>query len=312
MNRTARIAPTRTPAQSFRLAPALPGASRRHVVGTAAGSLAGLALAPRAALANQAGAERGAELPADLSLSYSDVHGPGQLMVTPLGGDTATGGTAVSVHLAQARGPFAGAGFVRQVEGRSYVLAASVSGVEGIPGGSRESYFLAGTLRREDGGWRGQGRWSAVANPSLSGEWHAAEWPAIQPPRPQLSAVVRLDPAGGSGVSGSVTLAALPDGETRFELQLEGLTPGASYTVHLQAGTPAQPSGSFTQLTGIGGDITGRANASGLVRFRGTEPVALLDVASGDHFISVVGISRPTGAAGVVAAGPIPALQPLG
>ena len=309
MNRTAR---TRSAFRSDLPAPALSSGSRRRVVSAAAGGFAGLALAPRAALANQAAAESGPELPADLALSYSDVHGPGQLTVTSLGGDTATGGTAVSVHLAQARGPFAGAGFVRQVEDQSYVLAASVAGVANIPGGSRDSYFLAGTLLREDGGWRGQGRWSAVADPLRGGEWHAAEWPAIQPPRPQLSASVRLDPAGGSGVSGSVTLAALPDGETQFELQLEGLAPGASYTIHLQAGTPAEPSGSFTQLTGTGGDASGRANASGLVRFRGTQPVALLDVASGDHFISVVGISRSTGAAGVVAAGAIPAIQPLG
>jgi hypothetical protein len=303
-----RSAPTRIPVQSARPAPVLPSVSRRRMVGAAAGSLGGLALASRAALANQVGAEPGAEPLADLSLSYSDVHGPGQLMVTPLGADTATGGTAVSVHLAQARGPFAGAGFVRPVGDESYVLAASVAGVAGIPGGSRESYFLAGTLRREDSGWRGQGRWSAVADPSLSGEWHVAEWPAIQPPRPQLTASVLLESVAGSGVRGAATLVQLPDGETRFELQLQGLTAGISYALQLRAGTPVQPSASFTQLDTFATDAAGRLTTQGLVRFRGTEPIALLDIAGGDHFLSIVALTSEQ----TVAAGAIPALQPLG
>src|SRR5688572_14804721 len=119
MNRTA---PTHTSVRSTRLASAVLGSHPRRAVGAVVGGIAGLALGPRGALASHGGAEAETAALADLSLSYSDVHGPGQLMITPVGADAATGGTAVSVHLAQARGPFAGAGFVRPVEGQTYVL----------------------------------------------------------------------------------------------------------------------------------------------------------------------------------------------
>ncbi|CAA9212166.1 MAG: hypothetical protein AVDCRST_MAG77-14 [uncultured Chloroflexi bacterium] len=259
----------------------------------------------------QPGQQPSADFPL-LSLGYADEEGPGQVTIVPQGADSATAGTVIMLAIAQARGTLSGTGFVRQVDGGGYVIAASVTAPAGALG---DGYFLAGTLVRGDEGvrWRGGGRRWALANPSRVGEWHVAAWPVIEPSAgQQLTAGVRLDPLGGSGVSGAVTLVALPDGETRFELQLDGLTPGAEYGVHVLAGTPAQPSGSFTQLTAAGGDAAGRANASGRVRFRGNGPVALLDIASGDHFIAVVGMFRTTGAAGMVAAGAIPALQPLG
>ncbi len=45
-------------------------------------------------------------------------------------------------------------------------------------------------------------------------------------PRPQLSTTMRLEPTTKAAVSGQVRLLALPDGETRFELELGGLLPG--------------------------------------------------------------------------------------
>ena len=271
------------------------------------GLLAALALiimlglgASRAAA--QPSTQLGGGFPA-LSLNYTDPQGPGSATITPQGTDEATGGTAIAVTIAQAGGTFSGAGFVRQVDARGYIIAFTVTG------GAGDSYFLSGTLTRGDDGvsWRGRGRYHAIGNPAVSHEWHMAEWPVIQPPpRPQLVTSVRLDPTGGSTVSGVVTLVALPEGETRFELNLAGLLPGKAYSLQLHAGSPAQPSASFTQVTTVNADAFGRAIASGLVRFRGTEDIPLLDIADGNHFLSVVGFGQ------TVAAGAIPALQPLG
>ena len=238
-----------------------------------------------------------------LSLSYDDPQGPGAATITPQGPDEATGGTAIAVTIAQAGGTFTGAGFVRQVDARGYIIAFTVSGEYG------DSYFLSGTLTRGDDGvrWRGHGRYRAVWNSGLTGEWHMAEWPVIEPsPRPQLATNVRLDPVGNSGVRGVTALTALPEGETRFELAVTGLLPGKAYGIQLHAGTPALPSASVTTLATVNADAWGRATASGLVRFRGTEDIPLLDVTDGNHIITVVGFGQ------TVALGSIPTLQPLG
>ena len=238
-----------------------------------------------------------------LSLSYDDAQGPGAATITPQGPDEATGGTAITLTIAQSGGQYTGAGFVRQVDARGYLIAAGLSGAHG------DSYFLSGTLARDDAGvrWRGRGRWWAVGNPAVTGEWRMAEWPVVAPPsRPQLATSVRLDSTEGSAVSGVVGLVALPEGETRFELQLSGLVPGRSYGLQLHAGAPGQPSASVTQVATVTADASGRASASGLVHFRGTEDIALLDIADGNHFLQVVGLGQ------TVAVGAIPALQPLG
>lgn len=252
--------------------------------------------------AQQAGAQLVGGFPA-LSLSYDDAQGPGAATLTPQGPDVATGGTAITLTISQHTGTFSDAGFVRQVDERTFIIASTLTGEFG------DSYFLAGTLTRGDDGlrWRGQGRWTAVGNAAISGEWHMAERPVIQPPsRPQLSTSVRLDPAGGSHVHGVVGLVALPEGETRFELQLAGLVPGSSYGVQLHAGSPSVPSASFTEVASVTADASGRASATGLVRFRGTDDIPLLDIADGNHVITIVNSGRS------VALGSIPALQPLG
>jgi len=109
-----------------------------------------------------------------------------------------------------------------------------------------------------------------------------------------------------SAVTGAIALIALPEGETRFELQLAGLAPAAGYGIRLHAGSAAQLSASFTQLATVTAGAAGRANANGLVRFRGSDPVTLLDIAGGGHVVAGLGPS------GTVATGAIPALQPLG
>ena len=249
----------------------------------------------------QPGPPLAADFPA-LSLSYSDPQGPGSASLIPQGPDEATGGTALIVTIAQSGGVYGGTGFVRQVAEREYLLAAALRDSSG------RSYFFTGTLTSDEEGvrWRGRGRYEEVGLPAVSGEWQMAEQLVIEPPRPRLVTNVDLTPVADTGVSGTVTLVALPEGETRFELQLAGLLPGQRYGLQLHAGSPAQPGASFTQVATVTADAFGRATASGLVRFRGTEAMPLLDIADGNHVLTVVGFGH------TVAVGSIPALQPLG
>ena len=129
---------------------------------------------------------------------------------------------------------------------------------------------------------------------------------AESPSRPTLSAAVRLDPVAGSRVNEVATLTAQPGGATRFELQISGMVPGMTYGIQLHASSPALPSASSTQVATVQADAFGRATASGLVRFRGTEAMLLLGIADGNHVITVVGFGQ------TVAVGAIPVLQPLG
>ena len=104
----------------------------------------GLALGLGASRADaQPGAQLAAPFPA-LTLTYTDAQGPGTATFTPQGVDPATGGTAIAVTISQAGGTFSGAGFVRQVDARDYIIAFTVTSEYG------ESYFLAGTLARGD------------------------------------------------------------------------------------------------------------------------------------------------------------------
>ena len=238
-----------------------------------------------------------------LVLTYTDAQGPGAVTLTPQGPDQASGGTAIAVTLTQNGIRYTGGGFVRPGELGGYVLDVTVTGPYG------ESYQLSGTLIHDQDGvrWRGHGRWWATWNRTITDEWRMAGGPyAESPSRPTLSTTVRLEPTTKAAVSGNVTLTALPEGETRFELTLSRLLPGKAYTVQLHAGSVGLPSASFTNLVTVNADAFGQAAASGLVRFRGTEDIALLDIADGNHHITVVGFGR------TVAVGSIPALQPLG
>jgi len=102
----------------------------------------------------------------------------------------------------------------------------------------------------------------------------------------QEAVTVRLDPVGESGVSGTATLIAAGDG-THVEIDIKGLAPGADARATMQANTCAMPSASFAALPNLRADATGRARATGSVLFHGTENVALVTMADGEHIITI-------------------------
>ena len=272
-----------------------------------AGILAGLALMLTLALgASRADAQPGAQLAAPfpaLTLTYTDAQGPGTATFTPQGVDPATGGTAIAVTLTQNGTTFTGNGFARQVEARRYVIAFTVVSQWG------NAYYLAGTLNHDNDAvrWMGAGRYWLIGNPWVSDEWRMAGGPYASPPsRPTLSATVHLQPLVGSRVSGTVFLTALPEGATRFSLQFTGLAPGGTYTAQLHTGTRTLLSASFTNLATVTADAGGRATATGLVRYRGTEDIPLVELGDGNHVITITRSGR------TVATGSIPVVQPLG
>jgi hypothetical protein len=98
--------------------------------------------------------------------------------------------------------------------------------------------------------------------------------------------VVDLEAVEGSSVAGSVILTA--SGERTFvDLGVNGLTPGATYTVTLHGGTCDQPSASFTALPTLTAGADGRAMGSGEVLFHGTDPVSLSSIADDEHVVIV-------------------------
>lgn len=176
-----------------------------------------------------------------------------------------------------------------------------------MTGGFDERYHLSGTLTHERDGthWWGRRRWWATDNRAVMGVWQMAG-SQIVPPAPLLSTNVSLDPTTQAGPRGMVVLTDLPDGETRFELHLSELVPGATYSLQLHAGTTGLVSASGPRLTTVQADIVGHASTGGLVRFRDVEDIALLDIADGAHVLTVVTGNQ------IVAVGRIPVLQPLG
>ena len=116
------------------------------------------------------------------------------------------------------------------------------------------------------------------------------------------AAVVRFEPANGTGVKGAAIVSAAGDG-TEVSLHLTGLTAGATAQAALHAGTPDAPSASFATLPEVAVDAAGVAAATAEVLFRGTESIALAVVADGAHHIAINQGGR------VVAYGIIPALD---
>lgn len=102
----------------------------------------------------------------------------------------------------------------------------------------------------------------------------------------QEPVTVKLDPVGGSGVSGTATLTGAGEG-TEVVLDVEGLAPGTAARATMQANTCAMPSASFATLPDLTADTTGRATVTGSILFRGTENVALATMADGAHIIAV-------------------------
>ena len=114
----------------------------------------------------------------------------------------------------------------------------------------------------------------------------------------QGNVTVRLEPVGGSNVRGTATPTAEGNG-TRVRLDLAGLAAGSAGQATLHAGTCAAPSASSAVLATLTANARGAATASGQVLFRGTAPVAMTEIADGDHNIAVAGAN------GVVACGQI-------
>jgi uncharacterized protein len=112
---------------------------------------------------------------------------------------------------------------------------------------------------------------------------------------------VQLASVAGAGVSGQATLTSTA-GDTQVTLDVAGLTPGQPYTSQLHAGNCAQPSASFTDLPQLAADAVGHATASGAVRFRGLEAIALSDLADGNHVI-VIALAGQSVACGTIPAG---------
>jgi len=98
--------------------------------------------------------------------------------------------------------------------------------------------------------------------------------------------IVQLDPVDGSGISGTATLSPAGEG-TNVALDIQGLAPGTAARGTMQAGTCDMPSASFAALPDLQANATGRATATGLVLFRGTEDVALETMADGEHIIAI-------------------------
>ncbi|MCL4296849.1 MAG: hypothetical protein KJ077_14025 [Anaerolineae bacterium] len=102
----------------------------------------------------------------------------------------------------------------------------------------------------------------------------------------QETVTVRLEPVGGSGVSGTAVLTAAGEG-TNVELEVQGLAPGASARATMQANTCAMPSASFAALPDLQADASGMAVATGSVLFRGTDSVSLATMADGGHVLTI-------------------------
>jgi hypothetical protein len=102
----------------------------------------------------------------------------------------------------------------------------------------------------------------------------------------QETVTVRLDPVGGSGVSGTAILTAAGEG-THVELDVQGLPPGTTARATMQANTCAMPSASFAALPDLQADASGRATATGSVLFHGTDNVALATMADGAHILTI-------------------------
>lgn len=109
-------------------------------------------------------------------------------------------------------------------------------------------------------------------------------WPGLS--LAQESVTVKLDPMGGSGVSGTATLTGAGAG-TQVVLDIQGLAPGATARAVMNANTCAMPSASFAALPDLTADATGRATATGSILFRGTDDLALATMADGAHIIAV-------------------------
>src|SRR5262245_25702035 len=123
----------------------------------------------------------------------------------------------------------------------------------------------------------------------------------ISPVIAEERVTVQLHPVGRSGVRGTASLSAAGEG-TQVVLEVVGLAPLRTARATMHANTCAEPSASFAALPELKADASGKATATGSIRHRGTDAVALTTMADGAHIITI-----QTGH--MVACGVIPAVR---
>ena len=118
-----------------------------------------------------------------------------------------------------------------------------------------------------------------------------------------IAETIRLTPRGGSGVSGTATVASPGDAAAaRVSLKLKGLKPGTLVRVQLNVVDGKNVSASTALILSARADAKGALVASGRVRYRGA-PVTFASIADGAHAVSAVAGGR------VVARGVIPGMD---
>ncbi len=94
----------------------------------------------------------------------------------------------------------------------------------------------------------------------------------------------RLVSTDDDRVIGVAVLRAAGEG-TRAIVNVADLEPDASVRGVINAGTCTDQGASFLPLPELHADREGRARASGRLRFRGSEDVALRELADGEHVV---------------------------
>jgi hypothetical protein len=114
---------------------------------------------------------------------------------------------------------------------------------------------------------------------------------------------IKLTSRGGSGVSGTATVASPGDtAAARVSVRLHGLKPGAIVRIQLNVVEGKNTSASTALILTARADDKGTLVASGRVRYRGTA-VTFASIADGAHAVSAVAGGR------VVARGVIPGID---
>jgi hypothetical protein len=118
-----------------------------------------------------------------------------------------------------------------------------------------------------------------------------------------IAETIKLSPRGGSGVSGTATVASPGDtAAARVSVRVKGLKPGAYVRVQLNVVEGKNTSASTALILVGRADAKGAFVASGRVRYRGL-PVTFASIADGAHAVSIVTGGR------VVARGIVPGID---
>jgi hypothetical protein len=114
---------------------------------------------------------------------------------------------------------------------------------------------------------------------------------------------VKLKPVAPSKTTGTVILRSIADG-TRARIELRRLPGAVDALVKIHAGTRlSRLSASHTFVARLPSSPAGVATGASPVRFRHREPVALNEIADGEHSV-VVSVGKRTVAFGVIPAAP--------